>query len=105
MTIEDPDVVDLVAEDADHRQVELIIVETRPWEGSDQQVDQLVAKLNSYLRFAFDGTLLEKFPEAEGKSLLVQLHCASPGPPDELVETIRRGLEQHNIGFAVDILF
>lgn len=105
MTIEDPDVVDLVAECEDQRQVELIIVETRPWEGSGQQADQLVAKLNSYLRFAFDGTLLEKFPEVEGKSLRIQLDCASPGPPDELVETIRSGLEQHNIGFNVNVLF
>ncbi len=105
LTIEDPDVVDLVTEDADHREVALVIVETRPWEGSDQQVDQLVAKLNSYLRFAFDGTLLEKFPEVAGKSLRVELACASPAPPDEFVETIRRGLEQHNIGFAVDPVF
>ena len=34
MTVEDADTVDLVAEDADHRQVALIVVEPRPWEGS-----------------------------------------------------------------------
>ena len=75
MTIEDPEVVDLVAEDADHQQVALIMVETRPWQGSDQQVDQLLAKLNNYVRFALDGTLLEKFPEVAGKSLRFQLDC------------------------------
>jgi hypothetical protein len=80
-------------------------VETRPWEGSDEQVDQFVAKLNNYLGFTFDGTLLEKFPQVAGKSLRVQLACASPGPPAEFVESVRRGLEQHNIEFAVEFVF
>ncbi len=103
MTVEDAETVDLIAEDADHRQVALIMVEARPWEGSEEQVDQLMTKLNRYVAFALDGELLEKVPEAAGKSLRVQLDCASP-PPDELMDTVRSGLEQHNIGFTVNLI-
>ena len=103
MTVEDADTVDLVAEDADHRQVALIMVEPRPWEGSEEQVDQLLAKLNRYVAFALEGELLEKLPEVAGKSLRVQLDCAS-APPDELLDTLRAGLEQHNIGFTVNVI-
>ena len=103
MTIEDAETVDLIAEDPGHGQVALIMVETRPWEGSEQQVDQLLAKLNNYVAFALDGELLEKVPDVAGKSLRIQLDCES-APPADLVETIRAGLEQHNIGFSVNVI-
>lgn len=103
MTIENAETVDLIAKDAGHGEVSLIMVEPRPWDGSEQQVDQLLAKLNNYVAFALEGELLEKMPEVEGRSLRVQLDCASP-PPDELVETIRTGLAQHNIGFTVNVI-
>ena len=55
------------------------------------------------MAFALEGELLEKLPEVAGKSLRVQLDCAS-APPDELLDTLRAGLEQHNIGFTVNVI-
>lgn len=104
LTLEQTDKVDLVTEDAQHEEIALILVETRRWEGSPEQLAQLKTKLNNYISFALEGEMLERFPEAKGKSLRIQFDCTS-SLPTELVESIRTGLRQLNIGFSVNVIF
>jgi hypothetical protein len=58
-------------------EVILIMVEPRPWDGSELRLFQLQEKVNAYLSFALDGEMLEAYPALEGKPLRIQLDCAS----------------------------
>ncbi|MDB6153048.1 MAG: hypothetical protein JWL90_1501 [Chthoniobacteraceae bacterium] len=58
-------------------EVVLIMVEPRPWDGSESRLFQLQEKVNAYLSFALDGEMSEAYPALEGKSLRLQLDCAT----------------------------
>lgn len=58
--------VDLVAISADGTAVEVIIVNDRPWTGSDAQVMSLQEKVHAYVGFALDGQMVAAYPETEG---------------------------------------
>lgn len=87
--IEQTDVIDVIAHDPATDVVTLIMRESRPWDGSDQQLFQLQEKINTYLSFALDGEMVEAYPQFTGKPVRLQLDCH--GMPDERV----RGFLQH----------
>ena len=72
--------VDVVAESADGA-IELLIVQDKPWTGSEAQVASLQAKVQTYVSFALDGPLAQQFPEAAGRRWRIVINCLS-GPPD-----------------------
>lgn len=78
--VEHAGVIDLIAHDAKTDVVSLVMVETRPWEGSDQRLFQLQEKINAYLSFALDGEMAEAYPALAHKRLQLRLDCA--GMPD-----------------------
>jgi len=73
--IENPSVLDLVTHDPKTDEYALIMVETREWDDSDQQLEQLQAKINNYLHFALDGALAKTYPQATGKPVRIQVDC------------------------------
>jgi hypothetical protein len=86
----DPAKVDLVAESADGI-IELVIVQDRPWTGSDAQVSSLQDKVQTYVSFALDGGLVQQFPEAAGRPWRLFLHCQT-GAPDPRTQAVLDGL-------------
>ncbi|MDR3403325.1 MAG: hypothetical protein P4L99_12580 [Chthoniobacter sp.] len=73
-------VIDIIAEDANTGEVTLIMLESRPWDGSEVRLFQLQEKINAYLSFALDGEMAEAYPQFEGKKLRLQLDCVGmPG--------------------------
>ncbi|MEP6672218.1 MAG: DUF6572 domain-containing protein [Chthoniobacter sp.] len=73
-------VIDVIAEDANTGEVTLIMLESRPWDGSELRLFQLQEKINAYLSFALDGEMAEAYPQFDGKKLRLQLDCVGmPG--------------------------
>ena len=104
--VHNPRVIDLVAHDPELDEFGLIMVETRPWDGSTQRLLELQAKINAYLSFALDGEMYRLYPESVGKQLRLELDTYSP--PDDTALTfiaqVRDKLVNDRIAFVVRIL-
>lgn len=73
-------VIDLIADDTKTGEVTLIMLEQRPWDGSELRLFQLQEKINAYLSFALDGEMLEAYPQFASRKLRLQLDCVGmPG--------------------------
>src|SRR5262249_2161686 len=75
--LEQSGVIDFFAHDTKADEVLLVMVETRPWDGSERQLFQLQEKFNAYVSFLLDGELAESHPELTGKAARIELHCAT----------------------------
>jgi hypothetical protein len=104
--IQEPNTIDLVTHDPKTDEYALIMVETRPWENSAEQLAQLREKINNYAMFALDEGLIRAYPEAANKPLRVQLDCIEPpsGQAAELVKLAGERLGEHRIRFVVNVL-
>jgi hypothetical protein len=70
-----PDVIDLVALSPDGTTYGLSLIETRPWNGGEEQLRQVQTKLNAYATFILDGQLDEQYPDAPTKKKLIILQA------------------------------
>ncbi|MBW3556236.1 MAG: hypothetical protein KY454_04760 [Actinobacteria bacterium] len=102
--LEQPDVVDYVVEEADGA-ITLRMTETRPWDGGPAQVDQLMAKLNSYVAFIRSGDLEAECIVAAGRPVRIVLQSwhMPQGEVTEAFPTIRDGLAGLGIEFDVEV--
>jgi hypothetical protein len=82
-----PGTVDLITHDPVKDQFVLIIVHSGEWDGSADEEESLLQKLNSYLHFALDGELAQRYPQATGKNVRLQIDSAS-GPPSNITKII-----------------
>ena len=84
----------------------LIMVETRPWDGSGDRLLELQEKINSYVAFVTEGELDEMYPDAPSRAKRFQLDCFEP-PDEHTAEFLRRvekALAEHSIAFSVQVL-
>jgi hypothetical protein len=104
--IEDSNTIDLVTHDPETDEYALIMVETRRWANSAEQLAQLREKINTYAMFALDEGLIRTHPEAANKPLRVQLDCVEPPTGDvaELIELATEKLGEHRVRFVVNVL-
>jgi len=86
-------VIDVIAEDGKTGEVTLIMLEPRPWDGSELRLFQLQEKINAYLSFALDGEMAEAYPQFSGKKLRLQLDCVGM-PGDDVVGFLSMVREQ-----------
>ncbi len=104
--VENPRGLDALAFDGETGEAVLIMVEPRPWDGSEQRIFQLQEKVNSYLSFALDGEMTEAFPHLAGKPVRLQLDCALP--PDSMTEHFITAVREHialqDMKFAVRVV-
>ncbi|GAA4200996.1 DUF6572 domain-containing protein [Actinocatenispora rupis] len=107
MTVRDGDTVDSITRSADGTAVTLLMIEDRAFDGSRQQVEQVVAKVNTYLRFIQTGQIHRELPDTLGRELRVRLVCQQ-APEDELMVTALRSaggmFARHSVDFGVDVL-
>jgi hypothetical protein len=105
--IENSSVVDLVTHDPGTDEYVVIMIESRPWSNSPQRLDQLLAKINTYVHFIENGDLYRHFPQAEGKPVRIQLDCNAPpaGESDKLITQAQQLLLQRGIDFSVNVIF
>jgi hypothetical protein len=101
--VEHAGVIDLLTYDAKNGHSTLVMVEPRPWDGSEARLFQLQEKLNAYVSFALDGELAESYPDIAGLPLRIVLECATY--PDEatidLLEKVREQLGFQEIDLQV----
>lgn len=105
MSLEQTNSIDLIAHDPQTDEVVLVMVEKRPWDGSDLQLFQFQEKLNTYLSFALDGEMAEAYPHFNGKKVRVQLECLEN--PDarlaEFIDLVKRQVAFQDIEFVVKV--
>jgi len=80
MSITDTKTVDIVSTNKDGLVV-LTITDHLEW-GDGEHLFTLQEKLNTYLAFAESGELIDKYPNAKGRNLLINVCCKFP--PDKL---------------------
>jgi hypothetical protein len=101
--VENPNVIDLVAQDAEGVYM-VIMTETRPWGTAPEQPEQLKQKINTYAAYVLDGTLASQYPETADQPVRIQLNC--PEPPTGEIAVITdwagRRLREYGIRFAVN---
>jgi hypothetical protein len=103
--IENPDVIDFITQAATGEMV-LIMLETRPWDGSVERLYELQNKLNTYVSFVTSGELAERVPQARRQSVRIQLDTLER--PDASIsdrfDDIESKLGDLGIRFAVNQL-
>jgi hypothetical protein len=82
MSIDQANVVDLIATSPDDRKVILLISDHLEWTGdhkSDMEhMYQLQQKVNTYLEFLESGDIYRKYPTAAGKSISIRISAKYP---------------------------
>lgn len=69
-------VVDFVTKGDLPNEWKMVLVEEGPWSGSiDSQLRRIQERMYGCIDAALDGQLAEKFPESNGKRVIVQLDC------------------------------
>ena len=84
MSVEDVSIVDLIGVDTRSGNVVLTISDHLEWDDGEH-VLQLQDKLNTCLRFIESGELVERYPDAKGRT--AQIAVVFKHPPDALGET------------------
>jgi hypothetical protein len=69
-------IIDLLAHDTRADEVLLVMNESRPWDGSDEQLHELQERFNAYASFLLDGEFAESHPELVKKRARIELRCA-----------------------------
>ncbi len=78
--VHNPQVVDLITEDAATGEVVLVMLEERPWGSDPEQLQQLEAKFNAYLEYVLGGHLGQQYPDYAEKPVRFQLDCVENPP-------------------------
>jgi len=79
--VANPAVIDLFGVDGKTGEIVLAMNESRPWDGSDEQLHQVQEKFNAYVSFLLDGEMTAAHPELAGKPARIELRCDQM--PDE----------------------
>ncbi|MGW6275927.1 DUF6572 domain-containing protein [Kribbella sp. NPDC055071] len=77
--IQEPEVIDLIAEDKDGNGL-LVIVQQDTWTEPETQAEQLQAKINTYAQFALDGGLVAAHPHLADRPITIRLDCSQDPP-------------------------
>jgi len=98
-------VVDLISFDKKKGEVEITMIEIRPWATDTNQLVELQEKFNNYLDYVLDGHFAQQYPQYQGKPLKFCLACATP--PEETVKRLIGSMEEYlhsvDIGFVLNV--
>ena len=73
MSVEEPDVVDFIGIEPASGKVVLTVADHLDWTDESAHLLALQAKLNRYLAFVESGELVESYPAAAGRSVVVRV--------------------------------
>jgi hypothetical protein len=83
MTIEQPDVVDFILVEPESDTV-LTVSDHLPWDDEKEHLLRLQEKLNAYVRFIESGELYQKWPDAQGRPITIEVVLKHAVPQDSL---------------------
>lgn len=100
MAIDDPGVVDIIGIDPAGTVV-LTVSDHLDWNDSIQHQLTLQAKLNRYLAFIESGEILESYPGAKGKPVMIEVVTQNDPDPGgiEFLEKAKKVIEQAGFSF------
>lgn len=87
--LDDPSMIDMVRLSPKEDRIDLIMVQTRPWDGSARQVMALQEKWQNYVGFAIYGSLRRAYPDYAHLPWRIVLDCQSE-PDPQVREFVRR---------------
>lgn len=102
--VENPEIIDLIRLDRQRGEVDLVVLEKRPWGSDPQQMAQFDEKLNRYLTYLLNGFLARQYPQYEGMPTRIVIDCAEPPESQEVLRFfagVERVCEMNDIGFAI----
>ena len=106
MSVIDSNKIDFVGHHPESDVVTLGMVEERAWDGSEERLLELEAKVQNYFSFIVDGQFARMYPAYVGKPIEMKLFSLSL--PDEetsrFIERVRLTLAEHHISFVVSKL-
>jgi hypothetical protein len=106
MAVIDSEKIDFVGHDPESDVVTLAMVEERAWDGSEERLLELEAKIQNYFSFIVDGQFARMYPAYVEKPIEMKLFSSSL--PDEetrrFIERVRLTLAEHHIAFVVSKL-
>ncbi len=77
MSVDQPGVIDIVSKDKTGRIV-LSISDHLDWENTEEHLRLLQEKINTYLRFLDSGEVYEKYPDARGRPIQIEVVLHHP---------------------------
>jgi hypothetical protein len=104
MSVEQTDVVDIVAKDRETGGAIVIMVDPLDWEGSTYEHLMLVQeKINAYLRFIESGEINQWIPGATENPVRIEVQCVYPLVPDaeHFYTHAKRRVQEAGFGFVV----
>ncbi|AKH21598.1 DUF6572 domain-containing protein [Sedimenticola thiotaurini] len=78
MTIEQENVIDIIANNEEKGYVSLVISDHLEWDEKNEKLLILQNKINAYITFAESGQIYEEYPSAKGLNVNIQLTCMHP---------------------------
>ena len=106
MTIEQVNVVDAIGVDKCSGEVSLTITDHLQWgeENADRQHCFLLQeKINAYLRFIESGEILENYPDAQGRDIVIDV--VGKYPPGEIGERFLAQVSEVLAGVNIKLCF
>ena len=105
MSFGPPNTIDLITQEGDGS-FALIIVHEGEWEGSSEEEEVLLQKMNDYLYFILEGELYRRCPQAEGRILRVQIDTSSAVPDNirGLVSQVDEKLMEQKIRVSINVI-
>jgi hypothetical protein len=104
--VHNPNVIDLVSHNPQTDIVSIGMVEERDWDGSEQRLLELEAKIQNYFSFLVDGQFAQMYPAYVGKPVEMRLFCSAlpDAETNGFIEQVKLKLAEYNIGFVVSQL-
>ncbi|MBV9958574.1 MAG: hypothetical protein JO360_09140 [Acidobacteria bacterium] len=98
--------IDLVSHNPQTDIVSIGMVEEREWDGSEQRLLELEAKIQNYFSFFIDGQFAQMYPAYVGKPVEMRLFCSTMPDTEtnHFIEQVKLKLAEYNIGFVVSQL-
>lgn len=72
MTVAQLDVIDFIATKPDTNEIFLIITDSLKWDFEDH-IDTLKSKVNAYVKYINSDALLDVYPDAKAKKLVIEV--------------------------------
>lgn len=101
MSVDDLNVVDIVGVDKHTGNLVLTISDHLDWSNTSEHMLILQAKINKYLAFVESGEILEKFPNAGGRKVVIEVIGEYRLPLDghKFIRRVTDELEKAGFGF------
>jgi len=92
VSIDNPEVIDIITKDPSEKFAILILIDDQPWDSEDH-FDKLGKKVSAYLHFIVSGELFRQYPDLQGRKPRILVAYAHEPDADArkflaLVETI-----------------